>query len=149
MKIIVAYLESNRGIGFKGKIPWKFISEDMALFQAFTYNCPVVMGRKTWESLPKKPLPNRENIVLSSKDIEGVKTIKNLLEAPKESIIIGGQQVYELALNSGLVNVVFATVIKEYDYECDRFFPELNKYDWGKYSVLNFDEFNIEIYLKK
>ena len=56
----------NSGIGKNGKLPWH-ISVDLKNFKKITLNSTVIMGRKTWESLPIKPFPNRENIVLSSK----------------------------------------------------------------------------------
>ena len=59
--------DKNGGIGKDGKLPWH-ISEDLINFKKITSNNTIIMGRKTWESLPKKPLPNRRNIVLSSKN---------------------------------------------------------------------------------
>ena len=55
----------NGGIGKDGKLPWH-ISEDLKNFKKITSNHPVIMGRKTWDSLPIKPLPNRRNIILSN-----------------------------------------------------------------------------------
>ena len=57
--------DKNGGIGKNGKLPWH-ISEDLKNFKKITLNSTIIMGRKTWESLPIKPLPNRENIVLST-----------------------------------------------------------------------------------
>jgi dihydrofolate reductase len=51
-------------IGFEGKIPW-FVPEDLAYFKKVTFGMPVIMGRKTYDSLPKKPLPGRKNIVIT------------------------------------------------------------------------------------
>ena len=57
--------DKNGGIGKDGKLPWH-ISEDLKNFKKITSNHPVIMGRKTWDSLPIKPLPNRRNIILSN-----------------------------------------------------------------------------------
>ena len=56
--------DSNGGIGKDGKLPWH-ISEDLQNFKKITSNSTIIMGRKTWDSLPFKPLSNRRNIVLS------------------------------------------------------------------------------------
>jgi dihydrofolate reductase len=62
--IIIAAMAENRVIGKNNLIPWS-IKEDMAHFRELTRGWPCIMGRKTWESLPKKPLPGRLNIVIS------------------------------------------------------------------------------------
>ena len=65
MKIHLIWAQdTNGGIGKNGKLPWH-ISEDLKKFKSLTYNSTVIMGRKTWDSLPIKPLPNRRNFVLS------------------------------------------------------------------------------------
>ena len=61
----IAAVDENFGIGYNGQL-LAHIPEDMARFKALTTNNAVVMGRKTWDSLPIKPLPNRENIVITS-----------------------------------------------------------------------------------
>ena len=63
--------EINGGIGKNGKLPWH-ISEDLQNFKKLTLESTILMGRKTWESLPIKPLPKRRNIVLSSKKVADV-----------------------------------------------------------------------------
>ena len=65
--------DQNGGIGKKGELPWH-ISEDLQNFKKITSSHPIVMGRKTWDSLPFKPLPNRRNIVLSSQLVENIET---------------------------------------------------------------------------
>ena len=65
MKItLIAAIAQNRVLGNGGAIPWH-IPEDFAFFKAYTTGKPIIMGRKTWESLPRKPLPGRRNIVIS------------------------------------------------------------------------------------
>jgi len=56
---LIAAVDFNRGIGYQGNIPW-YIKEELKYFKKVTGNSPIIMGRKTWDSLPKKPLPNRE-----------------------------------------------------------------------------------------
>ena len=71
--------DENGGIGKNGKLPW-YISEDLKKFKKITSNSTIIMGRKTWESLPMKPLPNRDNIVLSSTAQNNVTTYKSYKE---------------------------------------------------------------------
>lgn len=73
MKLILA-CDPNGGIGYKNKLPWKSIKHDLPRFKQITENKVVVMGRNTWESLPKKPLPKRVNVIIS-------KTLQSLDEA--------------------------------------------------------------------
>ena len=61
---LICAQDENGGIGQDGKLPWH-ISEDLKNFKALTVNSTIIMGRKTWDSLPIKPLPNRKNIILS------------------------------------------------------------------------------------
>ena len=111
--ILVAY---NRFgvIGRNGKMPWH-LPEDMRMFKERTTGNVVIMGRKTWDSLPNKPLPGRVNIVLSKRGgyFPGAAAAFNLEEAiamacdfdsDKEIFIIGGAQVYKSALEAGVVD---------------------------------------------
>jgi dihydrofolate reductase len=100
---IVAFDEESV-MGKGNEMPW-YIPADFKHFKKTTMGCPVIMGRKTWDSLPRKPLPGRTNIVLSASvtDIEGVKIARSLEESVKlagdvpEVFIIGGKQVYNAA----------------------------------------------------
>ena len=93
----------NGGIGENGKLPWH-ISEDLKNFKSLTYNSTVIMGRKTWDSLPIKPLPNRQNIVLSTKQQNSVTTYSSFEKCYEELnkqqlekvFIIGGRSIYKL-----------------------------------------------------
>lgn len=155
IKLIVAHDENN-GIGFKNTIPWKN-SEDMASFKALTINNTVIMGRKTWDSLPKKPLPNRVNIVISTQNFEkqpGVifcKTMSQAIRHPNivgDVYIIGGASIYEFALSIDIVDEVIASLIPGV-YESDTFFPVLNVYDeWIKLVVKNYKTFKQVTYIK-
>jgi dihydrofolate reductase len=98
----------NGVIGAGNAIPWR-IPEDLKYFKAITMGKPIVMGRKTWDSFPRKPLPGRTNIVIT-RDLhwraEGAVVVHSLDEAlakarsenPPEIAIIGGAEIYKLAL---------------------------------------------------
>ncbi len=97
----------NGVIGDKGRIPWR-IPEDMRRFRALTMGKAVVMGRKTWESLPKKPLDGRTNIVVTRDRTYAapgafvVHSVEEALEcgAPGEIMIAGGAEIYREVLDS-------------------------------------------------
>ena len=78
MKIHLIWAQDNNGgIGQANQLPWK-ISEDLKHFKKLTLNSTVIMGRKTWDSLPIKPLPNRRNIILSRNTIANIETYKKI-----------------------------------------------------------------------
>jgi dihydrofolate reductase len=98
----------NGVIGDKGGLPWR-LSDDLRRFKALTLGKPCIMGRKTWESLPKKPLPGRTNIVVTrgrAFSAEGAVVVHSLEEAldraqeenPTEIMVIGGAEVFAAAL---------------------------------------------------
>ena len=132
--IIVAQCK-NRGIGYENKIPWQ-IYEDMKLFSKKTKgngNNAIVMGRKTWESLPVHPLPKRTNIILSTtlnNDNKHFITFKSINDIKQHCIlkkydeiwIIGGERIYESFLNDA--KTIHITEIDE-EYKCDTFFPKI------------------------
>jgi dihydrofolate reductase len=105
--------DRNGVIGKDGGLPWR-LKSDMALFKAVTLGKPVIMGRKTWESLPKKPLPGRTNVVLTrdgSFEAKGAIVCEDFSEAVQiareqaeddgveEVCVIGGASLFELALS--------------------------------------------------
>ena len=69
--------DTNNAIGRNGTLPWHF-SEDLKNFKKLTMGHVIIMGRKTWDSLPFKPLPNRQNIVISSNTIDDVETYNSI-----------------------------------------------------------------------
>lgn len=77
MKLIVA-CDPKGGIGYNNKLPWDKLQGDLPRFKELTTGKVILMGRNTWESLPKKPLPNRINVVVTKKDILGVTTLSSL-----------------------------------------------------------------------
>ena len=77
MKLIIA-CDPKGGIGFDGKLPWTNIQGDLPRFKALTTGKVIMMGRNTWDSLPKKPLPNRINVVVTRQHIDGITTLTSL-----------------------------------------------------------------------
>ena len=132
ISIIVAVAE-NGVIGDKNKLLWH-IREDLQHFKAVTTGHPVVMGRKTYESLGR-PLPGRRNVVISRQEltIAGCEVVHSLDEAlalfgPDEEVfIIGGAQIYAAALP--LADRFYLTRVG-HSYEGDTRFPDWNPADW-------------------
>jgi dihydrofolate reductase len=127
---------ANGVIGRDGTLPWH-LPEDLAHFKRTTLGCPVIMGRKTWDSLPPRfrPLPGRANIVVTRSAnwaAEGA-VVAHSLEAARDlcppgsdAWVIGGAQIYAQALP--LASSVVVTEIAQ-DFEGDAFAPELGP-DW-------------------
>ena len=120
--------DENGGIGKNGQLPWH-ISEDLKNFKKITSNSTIIMGRKTWDSLPIKPLPNRENIVLSKSSHLNVQTYKSYKECLHELhikninkiFIIGGRSIYKLFYNDA--KFLHVTNINFIDKDINEFFP--------------------------
>lgn len=122
MKAIAA-MSLNRVIGAQGKIPWH-LPDDLKFFKRTTLGHVVLMGRKTYESLGK-PLPGRENWVVTSRVIPGVRVIRDVREIVepgegREIFLIGGAQLYEALL--GRCAELFLTLVKR-EISGDTFFP--------------------------
>lgn len=132
ISIIVAVAE-NGVIGDRNRLLWH-ISEDLRRFKALTTGHPVVMGRKTCESLGR-PLPNRRNVVISRQEtqIAGCEVVHSLDEAlalfpaDEEVFIIGGAQIYAAALP--IADRFYLTRVG-HAYEGDTRFPDWNPDDW-------------------
>ena len=120
--------DKNGGIGERGKLPWH-ITEDLKKFKQLTLNSTIIMGRKTWESLPIKPLPKRKNIILSSKKQIGGITYHSLNEcltelnnkAEKKIFIIGGRSIYKLFFN--FADYLHISFINKTNKNINEFFP--------------------------
>ena len=122
-------------IGFNGGL-LEHIPEDLKYFKTLTSGHVVVMGRKTWDSLPKKPLPDRLNIVITSQErhfgemtafipfSEAVSRMTHI-DSDEEWFIIGGGQIYEELLP--LCNRVYVTKINKSHENVDTYFPNLDK----------------------
>jgi len=133
ISIIVAMSE-NFVIGLKNKLPWH-ISADLKNFKNITLGNPIIMGRKTYDSIGK-PLKDRDNIVISrdnSLKIDGVEVVDSLekaifmtAEAPV-TFIIGGEQIYQIALP--IATHMYVTKV-EGNFEGDAYFPDYNQQEW-------------------
>ena len=138
--IVVAY-DKNRGIGTGGDLPWgRSLPADLAHFKELTTGGAVVMGRKTYESLGGRPLPNRKNIVLSTGEVVGAIGAKNFAQAlqlaseePNQDIfVIGGERVFAEALPE--VDTIYATEVDYSFSDADVFFPQINVNQWEEIS---------------
>lgn len=132
-------------IGVDGDLPWR-LKDDLKAFKKATFGCPVLMGRKTWESLPFKPLPGRENIVLTRDwqyDAVGARVYSSFAPAMnaakaialkgkfEQVFVIGGEAIYRKALP--LADRLFITEV-DTDVEGDAFFPDFEESDWQELS---------------
>ncbi len=98
---IIAAVSPEGVIGVDGKIPWHY-SGDLRRFKQLTLNTTVIMGRLTWVSLGQKPLPKRQNVVITQKNLAGVTTYRSIGEALDACTgtvwFIGGARIYEEAM---------------------------------------------------
>ena len=142
VSLIVA-MDRNRGIGRDNDLMWH-LPNDMRFFKETTENQIVVMGRKNYDSIPEKyrPLPNRENVILTKNTAFEASncSVFNSLDAAltayesdknRKLFIIGGGQIYKLALDANILEEMFITHI-DGDYEADTFFPDFNESDRNK-----------------
>lgn len=134
ISIIVA-IAKNYAIGFENKLLY-WLPNDLKRFKALTTGHTIIMGRRTFESLPKGALPNRRNIVLSRQDIEfpAAERYPSLESAlaqcrdDEEVFIIGGASVYRDALP--LADKLYITHIDDTPEAADAFFPEIDPSVW-------------------
>jgi dihydrofolate reductase len=137
LSAIVAIAENN-AIGKDNKLPWH-LPEDLKFFKRTTMGKPVLMGRKTFESLGK-PLPGRLNVVLTTRKEfaapEGVLVFNNLAEGiaamerddPDEAFIIGGGEIFREAMAE--IDRIYMTRVKTTIEDADAFFPEIDHSHW-------------------
>ena len=121
MKLIVA-CDPKGGIGYKNKLPWDKIQGDLPRFKRLTDDCIIVMGRKTWESLPTKPLPNRTNLIITSQVMPRLPydafTTMTIDDISDDAWIIGGAQL----INTSWHKIHEVHLSKVYaEYTCDTF----------------------------
>lgn len=146
---VIAAACQNNGIGYMNRLPWK-LKNELAYFNKMTTESPepahkniVIMGRKTWSSIPPKyrPLKDRTNVVLSRtvstiEDRDSVDHIFSSLPDALEGVsqlrnkgqvwVVGGQSIYEEALRLPQCKRVYLTRIDK-EFECDTFFPEMDE----------------------
>ncbi|WP_085592495.1 dihydrofolate reductase [Pseudomonas sp. B14(2017)] len=139
---LIAAIGKNRVIGIHNHMPWH-LPGDFKFFKSQTMNKPIIMGRKTWDSLGRA-LPGRLNIVVSRQprlELEGATVVSSLEEAlvladdwaqtkgVDELMLIGGAQLYGEALEKGLVNRMYLTWV-ELEPDGDAWFPEIDNKQW-------------------
>ncbi len=133
LSLIVA-MDKNRLIGCNNQLPWH-LPADLAHFKQTTLGKPILMGRKTYESIGR-PLPGRMNIVLTRSQnlfIEGVDVVnsavqaKSLLDESQELMVIGGESLYQMFLNQAAR--IYLTRI-DAEFEGDAWFPDFDPLQW-------------------
>ncbi len=136
MKIaLIVAMASNRAIGLNNQLPWH-LSADLKQFKKITMGSPILMGRKTYESIGR-PLPGRTNIILSRDQAyqqdgclvfnEIETALRHCCQSAEMLFVIGGSALYEAMLP--LADTLYVTEIKR-EFPGDTFFPELNLADW-------------------
>ena len=157
LAIIVA-MTKDRVIGIReeNKIPW-YIPEDFKHFKETTLNSTVIMGKTTWDSLPKKPLPKRNNIVLcnDNPDFEyaGIDVVSKIDDAligaehyGVNTFIMGGASIYRVFLP--LVNKMIISFVKG-DYKGDVYFPDFRLKEWDITQETEHPEFIVKVHERK
>ena len=136
MLSIIAAIDRHRGIGYQNKLLF-WLPNDLKHFKALTTGHTILMGRRTFESLPKGALPNRRNLVLSSNpalEFPGAERYSSLSEAlthcaPEEQVyIIGGASLYQQAMP--LADELCLTEIEAEAAQVDTYFPEIDPNVW-------------------
>jgi dihydrofolate reductase len=136
LSIIVA-TDAAGGIGINNTLPWR-LPEDLAFFKRTTSGHPIIMGRKTFDSIGR-PLPNRRNIVITRDagwQRDGVEAVNSVeaaiaLVGEARAYIIGGAQIYAAALP--MVDELIITEIGK-TFACDAFFPPIDRNEWRETS---------------
>ena len=136
LNIIACISQTNRAIGYQNRLLYH-IKSDLTRFRELTTGHTIIMGRKTYESLPNGALPHRRNIVVSNsmKEMEGCEVYPNLEAALKaaegkteETFIIGGESIYRQSLPAA--HKLYLTVVDDAPQQADAFFPEINPKEW-------------------
>lgn len=141
---IIVAMDRNRAIGFRGDMPWR-LSADLKRFKKITMGHPVIMGRKTFESLPGGALPGRKNIVITKNTgfnaenvivAESPERALDLCSDAEKVFVIGGGIIYRHFIN--IADLLYLTVI-QHDYQADTWFPEVNT---SEFDMVGFEEIN-------
>lgn len=159
MKIaLIVAMGENREIGKDNDLIWH-LPKDMQFFKDSTKGQVVLMGRKNWDSIPAKyrPLPGRENVVLTRKEgmeLEGAKVFNTLeaaiahyqnLKDDRVFFVIGGAEIYKLALEKDVVEEMYITHIAE-SFDAHAFFPEVDFSLWKEEVVMTHQKDEKDIY---
>ena len=146
MKIsLIVAVSRNGAIGLNNQLPW-YLPEDLKYFKSVTMGKPLIMGRKTFDSIGR-PLPGRANIVLTrdsrwtSDGVEVVQSVEQALVAGEiaceaadvdEIMVIGGEQIYRMTID--LADRIYLTQV-DTDAEGDAFFPDIDLNNWSQTRV--------------
>jgi len=146
MKIsLIVAVSRNGAIGLNNQLPW-YLPEDLKYFKSVTMGKPLIMGRKTFDSIGR-PLPGRANIVLTrdpqwtSDGVEVVQSVEQALVAGEiaceaadvdEIMVIGGEQIYRMTID--LADRIYLTQV-DADVEGDAFFPDIDLNNWSQTRV--------------
>lgn len=154
---IIVAMSENKVIGKDNKIPWHY-SEDLKYFKKITENKIVVMGSKTYDSIIgylNKPLPNRRNIVITSKmdkyeNVETYQSIDAFIDKYKdhegEIFIIGGRSIYEQFMT--YIEKMYITYIDK-DFDGDTYFPDYDENEFTLISEEKNNELRFCVYIKQ
>ncbi len=152
LSVIVAVAQ-NGAIGCHNKLLWH-ISEDLQRFKRLTMGCPIIMGRKTFESIGR-PLPGRRNVVItrnSAYTAEGIEVVHSLeqalqgVEESAEVFVIGGGEIYREALP--LAQRLYLTRVAQ-SPEGDTFFPEILQEEWREVAREDFEGYSFIDYERR
>jgi dihydrofolate reductase len=161
-KCLIVAIADNLAIGVKGDLPWH-LSADLKYFKEQTRSLPVIMGRTTYFSLPRRPLPGRKNIVLNlggdpiPDDVVCVNSFEEAYAAAEPAarcFVMGGASVYRQAIDS--MDRLYITHVHTVIPDADAFFPEINSDIWqveARSGVLKDDatglEFEFVTYIRR
>lgn len=146
----VVAMSADRAIGLNGTMPWK-LPEDLKLFKRLTLGHPILMGRKTWDSLGR-PLPGRQNIVLTKDPhfaapgavvIHDIAELQNIELQSNDIMVIGGAQIYKLMLPH-MQGIYVSEVVG--DWPADTYFPEFKNHFPHREELEQFDGFVSTLY---
>lgn len=154
MIALVAAVAQNNCIGQRGALPW-YLPEDLKHFKRLTSGHVVIMGRKTWDSIPEKfkPLPKRANVIITRqpnfKALPGVEIFHTIPEAlaahaGKDIFIIGGAEIYNQTIAQA--DTLYITAVHR-PVEGDAFFPKFDKNEWPETERENHEEFSFVTYV--
>jgi dihydrofolate reductase len=158
MITLIAAIAPNGIIGNNNDLPWK-ISKELSWFAQTTKNNVVIMGKNTWLSLPKRPLKDRLNIVLSNKTLECCQAlyvsdinyairIAKICRPNAEIFVIGGSSTYKQFMDAQLIDRMLISHIKK-EYSGNVIFPCLNELNsWKNDIIQEFDEFIVKQYMR-
>lgn len=152
---LIAIIDESRALGDGVDIPMEVPSEERQLFRKLTLGLPIIMGRKTYESIGHA-LPDRPNIVVSTSltslsDATVVSSVEEALQTAhtfaSEAYIIGGASLYKYALKHNLADTLYISVVPG-KHTATTFFPEFDKNAYRHVTIERFPQFTFHVYKK-